>query len=883
MSLDGTSTLSMNASTNKPTKESMNKIIRTKRKENDLRRMLHSYDLTKANPNQVKRLAEVFDDIGTRSSCPTHLIYSPKKMSLKAHNRAKPEYIKGLKDHAADKINYLERLENARGEFAEKIERIKDLIETDVEDIDFLKQQMQAQKERIASHQDAPRAQERDAEAGMILPVTGYNNASQLNKRMVEKSLAQLVKRIMNKRAEVNDAIGENNKIKYVIDNLRRERTTYIGIIKDLHDELSEIKSNIKNDEEYIEQTNNDRKEMNEHINNAQNEREEMIREHHAQLDELEEKRLEEIRLDKIAQEADEEKRRKERWRKRNEAKARRNKAREEHQRQHDAHMKSKKGAFDFGNDSTTNGGDDHGGSSMVNSSLNGGGSALDSSLSLNSLSHPSGGSLHDRSTHNVGGAIMEEMYGEWTTTWNLLLDGTNIRHRFLNEAREVKESSDSSLSSKRRASMRPGRSTSVTGSPIASNQATSTLTMEELNLKMRNRLVYELRSNADANFQLMQQLNELKNNRDALNTNIRDISITLRQLERSQSSGGADEADMSTVRLIKKLENDVMKLEIVVSSELDQYNSNLMAVDTFCDEITTCYLRTGAGGGESKEESGEGDGSGGGGDDGGTKDEETPASPSGGRRRSSSGMGSETKDDQDEKENSKNNPSKSPMNESTILASEVNKLKPQHYRALDNLKAIEQHVKNVILQYAAQPMILHNSNTNSSSGLAGSLSSTNNLLSPHQQAMHAQSQLSPKERENLIVSRLGSMSSITSTRSIEQKIPKVDIPDDMEGAFGFDSEMDVGGYTPFLRDEVSDQLQRQLAAIKEETNARRSMAASLGTEFGSQQQSAVSSAGLIDTAHKIRAEKVSLLLLLLLSKPWYNCWMFFYFLWYTF
>ena len=104
-----------------------------------------------------------------------------------------------------------------------------------------------------------------------------------------------------------------------------------------------------------------------------------------------------------------------------------------------------------------------------------------------------------------------------------------------------------------------------------------------------------------------------------------------------------------------------------------------------------------------------------------------------------------------------------------------------------------------------------------------------------------------------------------------------------MEGAFGFDSEMDVGGYTPFLRDEVSDQLQRQLAAIKEETNARRSMAASLGTEFGSQQQSAVSSAGLIDTAHKIRAEKVSLLLLLLLSKPWYNCWMFFYFLWYTF
>ena len=326
-----------------PTAEALRKLIRTKRKENDLRRMLHSYDLTNSNPNQVKRLAEVFDDIGTRSSCPTHLIYSPKKMQLNHTVREKPEYIKGLKDHKAEKNTYLEGLEQARRDYGEKIEKIKDSIETDVEDIDFLKQQMQAQKERIASHQDAPRAQERDAEAGMILPVTGYNNASQLNKRMVEKSLHQLVKRIMNKRAEVNDAIGENNKIKYVIDNLRRERTTFQQIFGDMHEDLSNIKSQIKDDEEYTVQTNGDRKDLNTEIINAVTERDEKNNEGYKKMEEMEQARLDEIRLDQIAKDADEESRRQERWRKREEAKARRTRAREEHQRKHDAHMKDKK------------------------------------------------------------------------------------------------------------------------------------------------------------------------------------------------------------------------------------------------------------------------------------------------------------------------------------------------------------------------------------------------------------------------------------------------------------------------------------------------------------------------------------------------------------
>ena len=129
------------SATSKVTTEGMRKMLRTKRKENDLRRMLHSYDLTNSNPTQVKRLAEVFDDIGTRSSCPTHLIYSPKKMKIGNFTREKPEYIKGLKDHKAEKKLYFERLEQSRRDYGEKIEKIKDSIETDLEDIDFLKQQ----------------------------------------------------------------------------------------------------------------------------------------------------------------------------------------------------------------------------------------------------------------------------------------------------------------------------------------------------------------------------------------------------------------------------------------------------------------------------------------------------------------------------------------------------------------------------------------------------------------------------------------------------------------------------------------------------------------------------------------------------------------------
>ena len=860
------------SSTSKVTTEGMRKMLRTKRKENDLRRMLHSYDLTNSNPTQVKRLAEVFDDIGTRSSCPTHLIYSPKKMKIGNFTREKPEYIKGLKDHKAEKKLYFERLEQSRRDYGEKIEKIKDSIETDLEDIDFLKQQMQAQKERIASHQDAPRAQERDAEAGMILPVTGYNNASQLNKRMVEKSLQQLVKRIMNKRAEVNDAVGENNKIKYVIDNLRRERHTFQQIFGDMHEDLSNIKNQIKEDEEYTEQTNNDRRDLNTEIINAISEREENNAQGQKNMAEMEQARLDEIRLEQLSKDAEEEKRRQERWKKREEAKARRTKAREEHQRKHDSHMKNKtRNVFGGGGEEDLDASLDLEESPRKESALNGGSSALDASMLLNG-----GESSMVSDIGNAGGAVLEEMFADWNKTWDRLLFGTNIRQRVMNELygssgknEEEVKSPTGSPNMQRRQSVRPIMSSSKSNSNSSSgghNNHVIThnnirdMSPAALDANLRTRLCYELRSNAEADFQLMQQLNELKNTSDALNSQIREITIETRQLERIQRDGGADDADLGTVKLIKRLENETSKLDRVVNQELDSYNKNLLAVDAFCDEITTCYLRTGAGGAKDAD----------GGDDDEEEDEEEddssskpeggngPPSPDGRRRSSSTGGGGGGGGEDNGNE-------ETASAGVSLLSNPISKLKPLHYRALDNLRAIEQHVNNTILNYAAQPIINAHAHKNSAANALGSssnnptpsdkaLSLTNsavNLLSPQQQQIHHQNLMTPKERHELIVSRIGQVSAVTATRTIEQKIPRVEIPDNMEEAFGFDP--DAMDDKPFLKHEVTQQLQHQLQRIKEETSAR------MTNSSDTQQQSGISASGLIDTAHKIRAEKVKI------------------------
>ena len=59
--------------------------MRTARREKALKALLHTYDLRGADPEEAMRVAEMLDDIGTRSASPTHLpwqVWKPRADSL---------------------------------------------------------------------------------------------------------------------------------------------------------------------------------------------------------------------------------------------------------------------------------------------------------------------------------------------------------------------------------------------------------------------------------------------------------------------------------------------------------------------------------------------------------------------------------------------------------------------------------------------------------------------------------------------------------------------------------------------------------------------------------------------------------------------------------
>ena len=134
----------------------------------------------------------------------------------------------------------------------------------------------------------------------------------------------------MKKLAEYNDAVGKNNDIKYVIDNLRRERTTFIKIFTNMNDELEALRAETQQNQVEIEQTERERAELDNEIRAVRNEAQDKRVDAEHEWNKLEEKRLEEERLDRIAQEEEDRLRREERERKRQEAKQARARARDE-------------------------------------------------------------------------------------------------------------------------------------------------------------------------------------------------------------------------------------------------------------------------------------------------------------------------------------------------------------------------------------------------------------------------------------------------------------------------------------------------------------------------------------------------------------------------
>ena len=86
-------------SQNKVKEEELRKRMRTARREKALKALLHTYDLRGANPDEAMKVAEMLDDIGTRSASPTHLLYVPKNSPIREiESTIHVETIKGLGD-----------------------------------------------------------------------------------------------------------------------------------------------------------------------------------------------------------------------------------------------------------------------------------------------------------------------------------------------------------------------------------------------------------------------------------------------------------------------------------------------------------------------------------------------------------------------------------------------------------------------------------------------------------------------------------------------------------------------------------------------------------------------------------------------------------------
>jgi hypothetical protein len=309
--------------------EELRKRMRTARREKALKALLHTYDLRGADPEEAMRVAEMLDDIGTRSASPTHLLYVPKSPTVKEiKSSIVIDAVCGMPNAKTMNLkNDAVILETTKKRFNSRIEKMKDKIEACAEDIEFMRSQQIACLERTASHNLAPRAQ--DSDAVVILPVTGAHNCSTMNQRMLGRSLEILKRRTMTKRAEHNDAVGGNENIKYEIDNLRRERTTFIKIINDLCDELNHLKTEVKNTEGTMDETQRERDDLVGEYNQVINEWGEKCAEYEAEYDKMGKAQAEQERLDKLARNSEEKARREERNRQREEAKAERARERE--------------------------------------------------------------------------------------------------------------------------------------------------------------------------------------------------------------------------------------------------------------------------------------------------------------------------------------------------------------------------------------------------------------------------------------------------------------------------------------------------------------------------------------------------------------------------
>eukprot|EP00943_MAST-04B_sp_MAST-4B-sp1_P000443 g443.t1 len=721
---------------NKLKEEELRKRMRTARREKALKAMLHTYDLRGVDPEEAMKVAEMLDDIGTRSASPVHLLYVPKNSPVKEiESTINVNAITGLGD--TRKINLKKDatfLKNLKRRFIERIEVIKDKIETTMEDVEFIKSQIVACNERTASHNNAPRAQ--DSDAVVILPVTGSYNCSEMNTRMLQKSREILIRRTMNKRAEVNDAVGENMTIKYDIDNLRREKTTFVKIFTNMSEEVNSLKEQVRKDEEDMEEVNRERDEL-------MGEYKQVVAEWDEKRAELENeyskigKAIEESeRLEKLAKEAEEKARKEERTRKREEAKQQR--ARE---RAAQAITVVERNQMFEGNPSPL--------SSPLMSGAKKLGVASDETLATSQTIVGKKASSSTR--QHLPRDAMEEMIVEMETSWLDILKRTN----------------------------------------------SNALKTEMDENQLSEHICDILRKDDDERFRLAKDLQNEKNRVGILEAEVNKMTRELKTMEENKDQG--DSADIGIKKLISTLSQSVKKMENTFEENVTAYISRKDNMVRLSDHVNTCYLRAG---GAATEES-----------------ENTNTSPLKGRDTASKNTNSGDEDDIG-----------------------IERLKPSDLKVLEQVGFLEVQLKQSVEAYAMKAFDV-TSNLESS-----------NLLSPSSDSMASGRRGSSSTyRRSIVQERLGEITLSKPLRSMTDRVPRVEIPDDMDVAIGLDDVEQLGD-KPFLRKEMEERYEANLSRITK--GASTSM---LNDTESSEQQSSGMGIGLIDEKEKLRNEQQEL------------------------
>ena len=715
--------------------EELRKRMRTARREKALKAMLHTYDLRGVNPEEAMKVAEMLDDIGTRSASPTHLLYVPKSSPIKEiESTIHIDVIKGLGD--TRKLNLKKDatfLTDLKRRFVERIEIVKDKIETTMEDVEFIRGQIVACNERTASHNNAPRAQ--DSDAVVILPVTGSYNCSELNTRMLMKSREILMRRKMNKRAEVNDAIGENMTIKYDIDNLRREKTTFVKIFNSMREEVNSLKQQVKDDEEDMVEVNKEREELLSEYKQVMAEWDEKREELEKEYEKIGKAIEETERLEKLAREAEEKAKREERSRKREEAKQQR--ARERAAQA--ISVVERNQMFESS-------------PSPLNSPLIGGTKKLGSpnEETLATSQTMGGKKMASPSRQQLPRDAMEEMILEMETNWENILQLTNYQN----------------------------------------------LRAEMDDEQLSEHICEILRKDDDERFRLSKDLQNEKNAVGILEAEVTKMTRSLKTMEENKDQG--DSADVGTRKLISSLSQSVGKMENTLAENVAAYIYRKENMLKLSDHVNTCYLRAG---GAATEET-----------------ENTNSSPLKGRNNSSNNAN----DENDE--------------------IGIERLKPSDFKVLEQVGFLEVQLKKSVEAYAMKAFDV-TSNLESS-----------NLLSPSGDSVASGRRGSTSSyRRSVVQERLGEMTLKQPLRSMVDRVPRVEIPDDMDIAIGLDDGEQLGD-KPFLRKEMEIRYEANLSRIIKGPSA-----STLNDTTSSDQQSSSMGIGLIDKKEKLRNEQQEL------------------------